>query len=390
MCWFGWFATPGYPLLGHDGTDSLTLWPARLNAVQRRLSRLSCSTSHFRRNFNTAESYLSLVTEQTPAIRDTIRLHEDVDRLRRQLRDLKQLRDQAVRKRRRRLFSIGLALSIIVHIALLTYFGLLYRAGAGEQGEDGEQYEFALVFNEELTADEPQSDELAIDDALDVADVTPDDLDLTLDPVDPISELTAGGVGDLPALGGSGGGEEGLSGLGGSGGTSYFGIAATGQRFAYIIDRSGSMGVRNRMEIAMQELIRSIESLPDYAYFSIRMFSSGPLLEPPMQRGWTQARRSAVNQHVRWLEQVSPGGGTDPAPAFHQVFDMNPRPDVIFFMTDGIIVGFPAEEVAQLNSRGKRVVVNTIAFGDQGSEDLLRRIARESGGQYRYVPDRGQ
>jgi hypothetical protein len=147
------------------------------------------------------------------------------------------------------------------------------------------------------------------------------------------------------------------------------------------------MGVRNRMQIATRELIRSIESLPDYTYFNIVMFSSGPLVEPPMQRGWTQARRSNVSQNVRWLQSVSPGGGTVPAPAFHKVFDMNPRPDVIYFMTDGIIVGFTAEEVDRLNSKGKRVVINTIAFGDQGSEELLRRIARDSGGQYRYVPD---
>jgi hypothetical protein len=329
------------------------------------------------------------VTAQTQATREAPQLQADVHRLRQQLRELQQFRNHALRQRRRRLLSIGLTVSVIIHIALLTYFALQYRAGAAQDRPDGDAYEFALIFDEELVTDEPVTDDLALDDALELSDAVLDDAELTLDAVDMSADLAASGSADLPSLGGAGDGDGGLGGLGGGGGTTYFGIAARGNRIAYIVDRSGSMGVRNRMQIATRELIRSIESLPDYAYFNIVMFSSGALVEPPMQRGWTQARRSSVYQHVRWLQDVAPGGGTVPAPAFHKVMAMNPRPDVIYFMTDGIIVGFTAEEVARLNSQGKRVIIHTIAFGDQGSEDLLRRIARDSGGQYRFVPDGG-
>ena len=66
---------------------------------------------------------------------------------------------------------------------------------------------------------------------------------------------------------------------------------------------------------------------------------------------------------------------------------LEPRPDVIFFLTDGEI---PRSEetlaaVTLLNSRGRRVVINTIAFGDPASQELLREIARRSGGIYRFV-----
>ena len=74
-------------------------------------------------------------------------------------------------------------------------------------------------------------------------------------------------------------------------------------------------------------------------------------------------------------------------PAFDQVFSLKERPDVIFFLTDGEIPR--AEEtlatVTMLNARGRRVVINTIAFGDPASQELLREIARRSGGIYRFV-----
>jgi Mg-chelatase subunit ChlD len=142
------------------------------------------------------------------------------------------------------------------------------------------------------------------------------------------------------------------------------------------------------MATSMRELARSLESLPDYAEFYIVLFSTN-FIEPPMQKGWTRARKSAVRQVVRWLSQLDPNGGTQPRPAFLQVFSLTVRPDVIFFMTDGQVQEFTAEECATLNDRGKKSVINTIAFGDPSSQDLLKEIARQSGGLYRFVPSSG-
>ena len=62
------------------------------------------------------------------------------------------------------------------------------------------------------------------------------------------------------------------------------------------------------------------------------------------------------------------------------------RPDVVFFLTDGEVQNFTAAECAALNAGGKRVVINTIAFGDPTSQTLLKQIASDSGGVYRFVP----
>ena len=63
------------------------------------------------------------------------------------------------------------------------------------------------------------------------------------------------------------------------------------------------------------------------------------------------------------------------------------RPDVVFFLTDGIFNDISLDELAALNARGKRAVINCIGFGAPGEVDqtLLRSIAMQAGGQYRFV-----
>ncbi len=305
------------------------------------------------------------------------------------VRRIQAQREQAAHRRRRNLLILGVSLSMVLHLALLLYLGSIYRRLPGGPAVQGVSYEFAILQEEELT----ELEQIDIDEALPEVSWESDEQPL----VDPAAELDAlapeadlVGAGELPALGGSGVGEGGEPGLGGGGaGTSFFGVSSRGTRFAYIVDRSGSMGQQGKLRVAMRELSRSIESLPDYAYFYVVLFSSDYTL-PPTQRGWTRARPSTVSRLIRWLNQVDDGGGTVPGPAFHQVFSLAVRPDVIFFLTDGEISNFTAADVAALNSRGKRAVINTIAFGDPASQDMLREIADQSGGVYRYVPSEGK
>jgi hypothetical protein len=58
---------------------------------------------------------------------------------------------------------------------------------------------------------------------------------------------------------------------------------------------------------------------------------------------------------------------------------------VIFFLSDGAIPEETIEAVRQLNSRGKRVTVNTVSFGDQRGSMQLRQIAQQADGQFREV-----
>ncbi|MBT8486088.1 MAG: VWA domain-containing protein [Phycisphaerales bacterium] len=310
--------------------------------------------------------------------------------LRTALAQLESQQTLLARRRRRRLQLVGIGISAVVHLCLLLYLASQHRLAPGGRGPAPVSYEFAIMTEEELTELE----------TLEVEDLQPevaDELDALLaeeaveimDPVVPAAELDVVRSGALPTLGGggdaSGGGGE-LT--GGGAGASFFGVTSRGMRFAYIVDRSGSMGDDRKMEVAMRELARSISGVPDYASVYLVLFSSDTA-KPPMQTGWMRARRSTINRLIRWLRDVDPTGGTVPMPAFHDVFALDVRPDVIFFLTDGEIPKDTGDLLADLNQRGGRVVINTIAFGDASSQDLLRRIARESGGVYRFVRTEG-
>jgi hypothetical protein len=298
---------------------------------------------------------------------------------------MEEQRQQAIERRRRRLALLGGSVSLFLHVLLLVYLGLVYRGGGGGGGSaQAVTYELAVLNQEELTALEQTSfDELetaAIETAASLESAA-----LTAS-TSSASELTAASA-TLPTLGGSGAGGGGDIGLGGGGGgtTSFFGIGSKGNRFAYIIDISGSMGDARKLDIARSELIRSIEALPDYAYFYVLLFNAD-FQQPPMQRGWMRARKPLIRQFVTWINSIDPGGGTAPRTSFMQVFSLDVRPDVIYFLTDGIFQDISAEEIAAMNRSGKQSVINTIQFGDRSGEDVLRNIARLTDGVYRFVP----
>ncbi|MHC4414541.1 MAG: vWA domain-containing protein [Planctomycetota bacterium] len=313
-------------------------------------------------------------------------LHATIGGLQETIRRLQEQRELLIRRRRRHLLIVGVSLSLLVHVGLMLYLNVIHRAVPAATSSQPVSLEFAVIQEPELTHLQ----------AIEFEDVTPEEVLLDELPDDHLmadldadvsaASLEISAAGSVPALGGSGAGEGGEATLGGGGaGTSFFGVSSRGTRFAYIVDVSGSMGQDRKIGVSMRELARSIEALPDYAYFYIVLFSSHITL-PPIQRGWTRARPNTVSNVIRWLNQVDPQGGTQPKPAFLQVFSLRDRADVIFFLTDGEIPPDTLETVVGLNARGKRIVINTIAFGDPTSQDLLKEIARKSGGVYRFVP----
>jgi hypothetical protein len=199
-----------------------------------------------------------------------------------------------------------------------------------------------------------------------------------------------GGGGDGFGGGGGSGGGGGGGLAGGSGGTTFFGIGGRGTRFAYVVDKSGSMS--NRIVEAKEQLLKSISALPDYASVYVIFYDSA---EPiAFSDRWERVRSSMLQRMRGWLQRnVGPSGGTEPVPAFQRVFALDARPDVIFFLSDGEIPREAIGQIRQLNSRGRAVTINTIAFGDEAGSAQLRQVAQESGGEFRQVRaagDRGR
>ena len=168
--------------------------------------------------------------------------------------------------------------------------------------------------------------------------------------------------------------------------TEFFGIGGYGQSFVYVVDCSDSMNERGKFDRARYELMQSIEQLAsDQRYFVI-FFNDGAY--PMDANELVLATPEEVARTAEWVGYMEADGGTYPLPAL--LFALSLRPDAIYFLSDG---RFDPVAKTQLHARNRPnhrlrtrpIPIHTIAFMDRSTERLMRTIARESGGEYRFV-----
>jgi hypothetical protein len=192
---------------------------------------------------------------------------------------------------------------------------------------------------------------------------------------------------DLAVIGiGTGGGDFSKFGLsvGGGRGPRFFGLGenATGaRRIVYVVDRSGSM--TDTFDFVRQELKRSISALRRSQKFHVIFFSAGKPVENPPKRP-VSAIRAQKEQFFDFLDSVYTGGRTDPTPAMIRAFDC--EPDLIYFLTDG---EFDRALIGRLDkiNRDRKVRIFAIAYFNREGADLLRTIAREHRGEFKFVSE---
>ncbi len=183
----------------------------------------------------------------------------------------------------------------------------------------------------------------------------------------------AGGLGTL-GLGAGGLGE----------GPSFFGLGKNeflARKIVYVVDRSGSM--TEEVYFVKEEVKRSIERLHRSQQFHIIFFSGGPPIEAPPQK-LVNAITQYKEQAFEFLKTVEAGGSTDPTLAMARAFQL--KADLVYFLTDG---EFDPQLVEKLRvwNRDKKTRIYTIAFVRRSGEELLRQIARENEGEYRFVSE---
>lgn len=181
---------------------------------------------------------------------------------------------------------------------------------------------------------------------------------------------------------------------------SFFGAAAGGNNFCYVIDASGSMK-GGPWEAARAELLKSIGSLKPKQRFYIVMYTRQIEAIPLPGEDRPAAHHlyaTAENlEHARrWLMSVRVGGG-GAAPKEALSFAIAKEPDAIYLLTDGVTsVRDVASSVRRENrvqdlihGEQVKVPIHTIAFYTLDGERLLRQLAHENGGQFIYVPKPG-
>lgn len=289
----------------------------------------------------------------------------------------------------------GFFFSLFAHLCLAMAAIFIVQGVPRLGGESSEApIEFASAGGSALTesALAPLAgDEVAVESAAKEQEFSIEDL------VSPFVEAGGPGATELSVEGlagsGSGGGSgDGLGegmGLGGAGGEArFFGVEARGSRFAFVVDVSGSMLDAKKIGALQAALLESIEGMLESASFCVILYNDQPI--PLMGEKWLRASEENKQSAERNIALIAPGGGTNPLPGFETAFGLKPRPDVIYFMTDGMFSPEIEEQlpgyVDSTNRNGDtRVTVHCITFEDRASEKLMRRIARQSGGSYTHV-----
>jgi hypothetical protein len=284
------------------------------------------------------------------------------------------------------LFAI--AVSLFVHVGVLLSLAMIILerpvASAGNVASDApmavmSDAELSELMQVALSGDVPTMEQ-----------IQDPELFATEDFSSPVSEaaLASLEVDNLGDFAGAAGDEigDGLSSSSAAGGSAkFFGVEARGSRFAYICDISGSMA-GERINALKGALSTSIDGLLEHTHFAIVLYNGEAY--PITKDRWVSATDRSKRDVKREISVQQAFGGTDPVPAFSVVFDMKPRPDAIYFMTDGRFRNPDRVmmAIARMNDRGRtRTPIHCITFVDRSSEEVMRKIAQRSRGTYTHI-----
>ena len=174
----------------------------------------------------------------------------------------------------------------------------------------------------------------------------------------------------------------------------FFGMAASGNRVVYVLDRSGSMDDPGGlpMRAAKKELLRSIDGLEDMQQCYVIFYNQEPrLLNPIGIPGRLVFANEANKRSIgRMVERLSPEGATDHMLALRKALAL--RPDVVFLLTDGDanddLTDSDLAKITRLN--GGRAAMYVVQFGPEQAGNRLVSLAEQNRGKHKYVDLAGQ
>lgn len=181
----------------------------------------------------------------------------------------------------------------------------------------------------------------------------------------------------------------------------FYGLAIESEAACFVIDASGSMSERaggprdeTKWQVARKELAQALAALPEGARFGLVLFHERlvPLAQTPVP-----ATRANQARALALLDAHAPAGATDLhaplAAVFHAGEPEDPAAaervefDTLVLLTDGLptagVVIDPAELLRRVRgwNRWAGVRIHAVGLGQQ-DQDLLSRLASESGGRF--------
>lgn len=216
---------------------------------------------------------------------------------------------------------------------------------------------------------------------------------------------------------------------GGGGGATFFGQEVSATRVCYVIDYSASMRASNRIGLLKKELTKSIKGIsPDVKYQLI--FFAGPawlagdevkmngkegavVVSGKEEYKWESPKRSAHSwktkgkrQPVPWLDasarqihrslkavkETPLVWGTAWEDPLKMALDMDPAPQVIFFMTDGLAGGKSDQVARNIAARAKArgIQINTVAMMEPRAEKAMKVLSKPNDGTFTLIQSDGK
>ncbi len=191
----------------------------------------------------------------------------------------------------------------------------------------------------------------------------------------------------------------------GGGGATFFGSRREGKRVVFCVDYSGSMesdggAGGTRISALKKELAASIKRLPKNMSFAVIFFSTnawsieteGPdyvgngwngLGEVP-NAAWYPATQRVKAEVTGQIQKMPAKGGTNWFQPLKMAFNMSPRPNIVYLLSDGEPRDDVLNEMSEINPTG--IPIDTIAFELPGTPAAqLMEIAQETGGKFTMI-----
>ncbi|MFC5455038.1 hypothetical protein [Prosthecobacter fluviatilis] len=240
-----------------------------------------------------------------------------------------------------------------------------------------------------------------------------------------LSKAPASGLSQPMGLGGAGGGLG--AGIGRGGKFSFVGQTAVGRRVIFVVDVSGSMsqplkgdGPRmTRFELLKKELIKAVRQIPFGTAYQVLYFSdfAWPHNEVSSQNGeafakytwnirpddykevkiptfkYIQASPFTIQESVDLIQKADNPGLTNWGSGLLMALNANPKPDVIFFMTDGERQdenGWIDIVTAVNKSKLPMTVIHTSVMAQVDAAREMDALAKRNNGSFSVVAGEGK
>jgi hypothetical protein len=177
---------------------------------------------------------------------------------------------------------------------------------------------------------------------------------------------------------------------GGRARTKVFGVSGEGYKFAYVFDRSGSMGGsgHSALAAAKAQLKASLNDLGETHQFQIIFYNEKPTIFPIAGHIGRLVWGTPQNklQANRFIDGIIADGATRHEEALMAALKMGA--DVIFFLTDADQPELTPAQLARIHARNSGgTMINTIEFGlgpQVDRRNFLVKLAEQNGGQHVY------